>query len=658
MNLRWRLNRLRAMGPRELGYRGRQYLQARLQRAGLGRVRPLPASGARGEAWVADLPQGFPADDYRNAAERILAGEFRLFGDREWRLGFPPVWNRDPATGTLAPLAFGKSLDYRDEQTVGNIKYLWEPNRHLELVTLAQAWRLTAEPRFANACRLLVDSWIEQCPYLMGANWTSSLELALRLTNWCCAWQLLGGDAAPVFADAAGGAFKARWLNAVRQHCHFIAGHLSLYSSANNHLLGELLGLMLGAITWPCWPESAHWAARALRGFEQQALLQNAADGVNKEQAIWYHHEVADMMLLAGLTARANGRSFGPMFWNRLEAMLDFIASCMDAGGHVPAIGDADDAVMVRFCPTPDFNVYRSLLATGSVLFGRADFKHKAQVFDDKSRWLLGDAAEARFTALHADSTGASVRRSFIEGGYYVLGSDFESRAEVRIVADAAPLGYLSIAAHGHADALSFTLSVAGRPVLIDPGTYSYHTQRRWRDYFRGTSAHNTLRIDGEDQSVPGGPFLWTRRANVRCLSFESGSDRDRLVAEHDGYLRLADPVVHHREILYEHARRLVTVIDQLACQAAHRIEMFWHFASDLQVALEGDHARVRRAGMELSLRWPESCSARVVRGSSEPPLGWDSPRFGVKVPTDCLVVSGHGGAGWQGTSTVQVGSP
>ncbi|HTT02851.1 MAG TPA: alginate lyase family protein [Steroidobacteraceae bacterium] len=654
MNLRWTLNRLRAMGPREVGHRCRQYLHARLERAGLGRVAPLPASDARGKPWVAELPRAFAVADYRRSAERILAGEFRLF-DAEWMLGFPPVWNRDPATGALAPLVFGKTLDYRDERTVGNIKYLWEPNRHLELVTLAQAWRLSGEARFASACRMLVDSWIEQCPYLMGANWTSSLELALRLTNWSCAWHLLGGDAAPLFADAEGRTFKARWLNSVRQHCHFIAGHPSLYSSANNHLLGELLGLLLAAITWPCWPESAHWAARAHREFEQQALLQNGTDGVNKEQAIWYQHEVADMMLLAALTAQANGRSFGPMFWSRLESLLEFIASCMDAGGHVPAIGDADDAVIVRFCPARDFSVYRSLLATGSVLFGRADFKHKAQTLDDKSRWLLGDAAEARFAALGVDSSGASVRRSFAEGGYYVLGSDLESTHEVRIVADAAPLGYLTIAAHGHADALAFTLSVAGHPVLIDPGTYCYHTQRLWRDYFRGTSAHNTLRIDGTDQSVPGGAFLWTHRARVHSVSFESGATRARLVAEHDGYTRLADPVVHRREILYEHAPRLVTVTDHVVCKAAHQVEMFWHFAPDLQLTLEADRARVHRARMELTVRWPKSLTARVVRGSSQPPLGWDAPRFGTKVPADCLVVSGQIGPGWQGTSTLQI---
>jgi hypothetical protein len=652
MNLHWALNRLRAMGPREIGHRGRQYLSARLERAGVGLVKPLAPSALRGQAWTSVMPQDFDTAIYTAAAERILSGQFRLFGHREWPLGMPPEWNRDPVTGTRAPLAFGKTLNYRDAQRIGNIKYLWEPNRHLELVTLAQAWRLSGDPRFALGCRTLVDSWITQCPYMLGPNWTSSLELALRLANWSCCWHLLGGDGALVFEGEEGAAFKARWLTAVRQHCHFIARHPSLYSSANNHLLGELFGLFVAATTWPCWPESAAWRTQARRELEVQALLQNAPDGVNKEHALWYQHEVADMMLLAGLTARANDCDFSPPFWARLESMLEFIAACMDVGGNVPALGDADDAVMVRFCPQADFAVYRSLLASGAVLFARADFKHKAHVLDDKSRWLLGDAAAASFADLEVHGSPQPPRRAFASG-YYVLGSDFDSPREVRLIADAAPLGYLAIAAHGHADALSFTLSVGGRPLLIDPGTYCYHTERRWREYFRGTSAHNTVRVDAVDQSVSGGPFLWTQRANARCVSFESGVESDRLIAEHDGYTRLADPVLHRREILYVRSAALIRVTDHIHCRSEHRLEMFWHFAPDCAVTLGDAVASIVSGPVTVTLRWPEPFEAELVRGREAPALGWYSARFDEKVPTSTLVVRGRVQGDWRGVTTL-----
>ena len=643
------------MAGGEVIHHGARYLHNRLERAGVGLAQPPAADDTRGRAWVEDFPRGLPSAPYRAAAESILAGRFRLFGNREWELGFPPAWNRDPQTQTLAPATFGKLLNYRDASLVGDVKYLWEPNRHLELVTLAQAWRLSGEVRFAEGCRVLLLSWFAQCPYPYGPNWTSSLEVALRLVNWSCAWHLLGGGDSPLFADAAGREFRKSWLDAVYRHCHFVAGFLSRHSSANNHLLGELLGLMIGSLTWPCWPQTRQWSAAARREFAHQALLQNGADGVNREQAFWYQHEVADMMLLAGLTARANECAFEPAFWQRLESMLACIARCMDSRGDVPAFGDADDGVVVRFSPAPHFNVYRSLLATGSVLFRRGDFRYKAQLFDDKSRWLLGDAAAERFEQLAPDAAERSLPRAFRQGGYYVLGDGFGSAHEVRMVVDAGPLGYLALAAHGHADALSFTLSVGGQQILIDPGTHCYHTEEAWRAYFRGTSAHNTVRIDGLDQSVAGGNFLWLHHADARCLLFEEQEHGQRVIAEHDGYLRLADPVRHRREIIYDGRASQITVNDTLSCRGAHRVELFWHFDERCALVLEKGLLHVTYERGRLTLQWPAELGAQIARGWLSPPLGWRSHRFGEKVPCSTLLVAGESAGAWLGTTLIRI---
>src|SRR3974390_2397545 len=112
MNLRWALNRVRAMGARELGHRGARELHMQLQRAGFGRVAAAPCDATRGKPWISPWPSGFAVGSYLDAAELILGGSFRLFG-RERALGFPPEWNRDPSTGTRAPLSFGKTLNYR-----------------------------------------------------------------------------------------------------------------------------------------------------------------------------------------------------------------------------------------------------------------------------------------------------------------------------------------------------------------------------------------------------------------------------------------------------------------------------------------------------------------------------------------------------------------
>jgi len=655
MSLAWTLRRLRSMEPGEIVYRMRQWTQSSVERLGIGLA---PRAVVVAADTIPPSPQVEVHLDpalYCRHADEILSGRFRIFALQPAQLGFPPRWNRDPKTGVVAPLSFGKTLNYRDDRLVGNIKYLWEPNRHLELVTLAQAWHLSRDDRYAEGCRTLLESWFEQCPYPKGPTWTSSLELGIRLVNWAYAWRLLGGTSCSLFSDDEGEAFMQRWLTSICQHSHFIAGHLSRYSSANNHLLGELLGLFVASTTWPLWRESAGWREQARAEFEREALLQNGADGVNREQGIWYHHEVADMMLIAGLSGRAHGVEFGEDFWRRLEAMLEFIASMMDVGGNVPAIGDSDDAVIIRYCPDDQFNVYRSLLATGAVLFNRGDFRAKAIEFDDKSRWLLGDAGADRFNSIRPAVLSAPVKTSFPEGGYYILGSEFETVREVRIVADAGPLGYLSIAAHGHADALSLTVSASGQPILIDPGTYAYHTEQQWRDYFRGTRAHNTICVDGQEQSVSGGKFLWTEHASCRCEEFESTSATDCFVASHDGYLRLSDPVHHRRRLAYDKRMQTLDVVDSIRCRGQHRVEIMWHYHPDCVVSVAGDKAVARRGIAQLTLSWPAMLTGELYFGSEVPLMGWASPRFDSKYPCFTLVVAGTISGAWEGCTRLEI---
>jgi hypothetical protein len=613
-----------------------------VERFPLPRTVPAPDLTPAPRAWIS-VPAHLCAAPYLAAADRLASGRFDIFALRDVDLGNPPRWNRDPKTGTDAPLTFGKTLDYRDPQRVGDIKYLWEPNRHLHLVTLAQACMLSGASGSGNpygaALRQHLESWFDACPHLMGPNWSSALESALRLINWSLAWQILGGAHAPLFAGAAGERFRARWLEAVYQHAQFVRGFFSLHSSANNHLIGEAAGLFVAALTWPHWPHSRTWLSEAQAILEREALLQIAADGVNREQAVAYQLFTLELLLIALLAGRANHIEFPRAYRQRIEAMFEFLASVMDAGGNVPMFGDSDDArVMTLVQPEPPSNV-RSLLATGAVLFSRGDFKAKAEKLDDKSRWLLGENAETVFHGLHHRAARLPVRREFPEGGYYILGCEFESENEIRLVADAGPLGYQSIAGHGHADALAFTLSVSGLEFLVDSGTYAYHTQPRWRQYFRGTAAHNTLRVDGLDQSQSGGNFMWLCKANAGCSVWRSSAGEDVFEGWHDGYTRLADPVLHRRRITFDKRAAHIVIEDTLQMAGEHDIELFFHFSEACSIVPEAGAYAVARLHRTLALRLPqaEGAHARIYHGSVAPISGWVSRRFDDKVPAPTL---------------------
>jgi len=619
------------MTPVEVAHRAFRALQARAERTGILKAPAVPAPdlSLAAKPWVAREPGVDPAR-YLAAADEIAHGRMNLFALRELDLGLPPRWNRDPKTGIEAPRLYGKLLDYRDADLVGDIKYLWEPNRHLQLVTLAQAYALSGRRRYYDALVEQLESWFIACPYGLGPNWASALEAGIRLVNWAIAWQLVQ----PIKSEE----FKARWLRSIYEHAHFIRHWFSAHSSANNHLLGEATGLFIAGLTWPHWPELREWAAAAKTIVEREALAQNAPDGVNREQAVWYQQFVLDMLLACLLAGKANGAWFSPNHEARVEAMMDYLASIMDAGGNVPMLGDADDGYLTRLDPDPGFSPYRSALGLGAVLFRRGDFKLKAGALDDRARWLLGSDAGAHYEALEAESTRLPVRQSFPEGGYYILGAEFDTPQEIRVVVDAGPLGYTSIAAHGHADALAFTLSVGGREFLVDPGTYAYHTQERWREYFRGTGAHNTVRIDGRDQSEQGGAFMWLKHARAGCGLWLSTPEKDSFEGWQDGYVRLDDPVRHRRLLeLDKRARRLV-IEDSLAMDDEHDVELLFHWAEDCRVdAVEGGYL-IERDGITLKLTLPANGDVQLHRGSLAPLFGWISRGFDRRAPTSTLV--------------------
>ncbi len=262
----WYWRRLRAMSPREVLHRTLRMGELQLERLGGARPSRVPEPDlSRPRSHFLDLPQGLDPAPYRQAADALVQGRFDIFALQNVELGNPPCWNRDPLTGTKLPLTFGKRLDYRDPAAVGDIKYLWEINRHLHLVTLAQAYRMTGGRPYLDTLKDHLVSWFDACPFPRGPNWTSSLELGIRLINWAIAWQLLASDST-LFSGVEGAAFRGRWLSSIYQHAAFIRGYYSRFSSANNHLIGEAAGLLIASVTWPYWGRSSRLVRLGLAG--------------------------------------------------------------------------------------------------------------------------------------------------------------------------------------------------------------------------------------------------------------------------------------------------------------------------------------------------------------------------------------------------------
>ena len=631
----WLVNRLRCMSVAEVGYRIRQAAVTRVAKRLRARAAP-PLPRARtfnriGSGLGALAVPPAERDALLADADSICAGHVVLFANRRFDVGMPPVWNRDPDSGVVGPSIYAGDIAITNREQVGDIKHVWELNRHLHLVRLAQAWAVTNDVAWLHALQTQLRSWLDQCPPLVGPNWTSSLELGIRLINWGLVWQLIGGEGSGLFAGEEGQRLRADWLDAIHAHCSAIARHLSRHSSANNHLIGELAGLYVGASIWPCWKASGAWLEQARGELEHEAQAQFSRDGVNREQAFAYHVFSSEFLFVAGLVGQACDHPFSRAYWASLQRALRFLRSVRDVGGNVPMVGDADDGIVFRL-DAPGGDRAGQLLALGDAVLRRMEPAHPGV------RWLLHALPGKRPEAdPHESDTGWA----FPDGGYLLFGSHFGEPDEIKGMVDCGPLGYLGIAAHGHADALALTLSIGGEACLVDPGTYSYWQEHKWRDYFRGTSAHNTVRIDGLDQSVSGGRFMWLKKARAAIERMPQSPHEFDFRGSHDGYERLADPVRHMRGVRYDGASATLTVRDEIAAKKHHQVELFWHFAPGLDVRLNsaGLHVRGKRFALQMHAHGAD-LKLELVRGNENPPLGWYSRCYEHRQPCDVLKIS------------------
>jgi len=636
--LHWYLNRLSLMSFSEICFRFINEVKKKIVTYRINDPIVQLSVITRNINWYCDLSKKNEICDVYNqhkyfdevALESLLNHSFSFFALDKTDFGKHIDWHKDYKNNKTAPLKPVVDINYRDYKQVGDIKYIWEHNRHLHLVSLAKGYYLTQKHIYKDEVTAQISSWIERNPFMKGVNWESSLELGIRLISWSWVWNFIGD-----FDDD----FKKIWLENIYKHCCAISRKFSQFSSANNHLVGEAAGLFIASIVWPFWDESKKWQDKSSSILFEEIKKQNYSDGVNKEQAISYQQFVLDFFILAGLIGEKNGANFPKNYWDRIEHMLDYVASLMDNAGNMPNIGDADDGYAVRLSDDLTFNPFRSLLATGAVIFNRWDFKSKAGCFDEKSFWILGIEGVDKFNAL--EEKKFETKKRFDEGGYYILSTNEDKDDEIKSVFDCGPLGYLTLAAHGHADALNFTLNVKGKEIIIDPGTYAYHTQKEWREYFKGTAAHNTIRIDRESQSLSGGNFMWLKKAQARLLEYETNSNFDRVKGEHYGYKRLKDPVIHQRKIIFDKSTRSFRIIDNILTKKDHFLEQCFHFSKDCEVTQNDDtEFTIKNANVSIVMILDKQLKSKLFNGSVDPIFGWESKRFDVKHEIITLVNS------------------
>jgi hypothetical protein len=643
----WYKHRLDSMSTQELGYRLRHRIMAEMDRvyASKGKLEILGNKttdfsleiflNERGckfyfdwsdrDEIIKQYRQSFPSD-YINtikSADNLLRHKFRLFA-QEFTLPDEIDWHTDPLTLRKWPFSYWVDIDIRDGFTVGGVKWVWEMNRHHHLVTLSKAFFLTGNEQYTAEVCAQLSGWMETNPPYFGVNWTSSLELAIRLINWCWVLAFIRHSThldQGLFRDIT---------NSVNEHLKFIKKYRSAFSSANNHLIGEAAGLAIAGQFFSWIPRSTYYRNLGYTILEKEVASQIYPDGVPMEQSIHYLTFILDLNLFSWQLAELNQLQVPDVWYQRFRAACNFLHHGMDENGNLPDIGDSDDAMLVPLNHAENEKDPSSFLVSAAVILKDSSFKTSTTGWDGKNQWILGRDGQEPYNSLPTKSSTLQSSR-FDQGGYCVMRTP-----ETVIVFDCGPLGYLSTAAHGHADALHLSISREGIPLLIDSGTYAYQEGGRWRDYFRSTAAHNTIVIDGDNQSEILGTFLWGRKANTQLLKWDSQAEFDIAIGEHDGYSRVG--IIHRRAVVFLKPNWLF-VSDWIIGGGDHSVDQLWHLSPHSEVELRQDQAIIKTQGIIVSIHTEESSGmlANVIKGSNEPIQGWISKGYGHKEPSPVI---------------------
>ena len=607
----WLVQRLKAMSIPEVMWRvGQKVIQKKEERRFKAEKVPVTAgifnqglSGLRLDAGRMHLNHS-NKDFSLNTAIPLLGNYAYEKYKKQWNAGFQ--------TENEWPEEFSYSLEYKQRDDIGDARTNWELNRHFQFALLAKDYAASSDPEYLEELCGLFEDWNRKNPFLWGISWTSVMETAIRCSNWCYTYCFLENTNVPE-------ALLEKLRIGIINMADHITKHYSRFSSANNHLIVEAYAIGQTGILCSYKP----WIDLALKILTGELLRQNYPDGVNRELSLHYQSFYMEAMGLMMRLLVKNGIAVPDSWEPMIQRMCGYVVSCMGKHDEMVVFGDDDEGKILDL--QGGFNHYQYMLGLFSCLLKE---KYLSGVrCCENLNWLFSEEELER--AEHKPPFQTQQCACFREGGNTILRS---RDGRVLIGIDHAALGFGSIAAHGHADALSFQLFLDGQPVFVDPGTCIYHCNLESRNAFRKTENHNTACIDGKDQSEILGAFLWGKRAECELLEFTEEENGVILKARHNGYR----PVIHTREFRFD-KERVFEIRDTFT--GGGKKEINFIFAPDMEMGISDNVVYIHGKGMAMEMKFFGNTEFTVRKTEK-----MYSPKYGVKMKTGGIKVCLSGG--------------
>ena len=525
------------------------------------------------------------------------------------------------------PLDFFMDIDYSSDKRLGDVRQVWELNRHQYFITLGKAYWITEDSKYADEFINQISDWIDTNPYGYGINWLHSQETAIRSVSWI--WAFFFFIDYPGFDEEQ----KIKMLKSLSQHAEYTLWNLSNKRLiTHNHLISEVCGLSIIGVMFPEFKNAVKWGNTGIKIFENEVIKQIWEDGLSSELATNYHLFVLDSFLQLLIILKKNRIYVSINVEKRIEKMIECVMYLCKPDGSIPFLGDSDSGRAFRLSEY-NINDRRGYLVIGSILYKRGDFKKIAGKFYEEAFWLLGENGLEKFEIIN-ERNPDNTSRIFYSGGLAIFRKGWDKDSDYLILRGGPTRLRKGVSwGHNHADSLSFELYSKGKTVLVDPGTFLYGLDDKWRFYFRKTSAHNTIVIDNRDQNDVSDTRFGLKfipLSNIHKYSLEE--QYDYIDITHNGYIELG--ILHRRKVVFVKGFYVI-ILDLLSGKGKHEIEQFFNFdRSDLLIDKNNNIYTMCDDGSSsigFVIINPERLNLDVFKGSVDPIIGWCSSRYGEK---------------------------
>ena len=498
-------------------------------------------------------------------AEKAMRLDIEMLGSGPVQLSRPVDWTLDFKSNINWSMQPSLRLPVNDLKRPSDIKVPWELSRLQWLLPVGQAYVLNEDEKYATFAKEIIHEWMIANPVCRGPNWVCAMDVALRGIS--LVWLFQACKSSDVWAQPE---FLENLIKQLILHAKFIDSNLEYADVNGNHLTADLAGLTVLGTAMGGAGISKRWVERSWGLLKDELPKQVLSDGVCFEASLPYHRLVAELFLLPVLARQNVGLNVDDAYLKKLKLMGVFTAAATRPDGTVPVWGDADDG---RALPlgTQAINDHQYLAETLKTM----NSPLKAPCYDETLWWLgVGNNTEPL-----ADEPISS---SFDDAGVFVMrdGSN-------HIFADVGPVGMDGRGGHGHNDCLSFCATLEDVPLIIDPGAYVYTADWQARNHFRGTAAHNTPQIDGEEINRFVRPeYLWVLRNDAvpEVRQWSASEDTDLLVGAHSGYQRLQSPVTPIRTIMLKKTTNSLFITDVFEGTAEHTVRIPYTFAPGIEI--------------------------------------------------------------------------